>query len=835
MKRKIGILLSILLTLAVLFACTPKEETRTPVKGTESITLTAQGASYSQQFILDFSQESPLYTLEPLTNTDFHSCTSCDQCGYTQIGEENAYKVHNTTHGGFRVTLTTPMKADSLKAMRFTYMANKQAPESELRIYRADDGELSSILNNTTPLGGAENKWRTTSAGLQGFAALADEDGYVRSFQLVMRNKNSATFHIQNLILQVDPEALCDVTITDAVKGEKAAVTAIATKIQEHFTQINCKATITVSCDTYLYNSTKYDGEITYTAKVQLEGKTIEFKSESKVLPKIANQWLSNEGTPYGASQDTDTKWEKNFAESGILTLSKRAISCEEGLDRMEYAVLPQGTDYQEASVQWFGVQQHQFNKKGIEKLFINAFLDYGTILKADTSYTMYVRAVTKSNNYILHIQKKFTYQVYSQEIAQALPAAIDKISGSTLWLTKGKSAQDVLADTIGNKNIVIYLVEQKGYSGSNYQVQLSYADSNFKNYTGEAFTLNNIMIWNSKAIATSAVMPKYPLDGEQDIVITADCIVQYMNGAYTEIIQNSFPSYVNEEASTPPGVQLSWQGPQGTYTVKICKDASMKQALSYQTTAHELEIFNLETGTTYYWQVTCNGIASPIASFTTKALPRYLKIDGVRNIRDIGGYVTTDGKTIKQGLIYRSANFDSITEEGRIALIDVLGLKTDLDLRGASGDVATAPLGSAVQHIQVPIKWYASVFAEDEAKLVGDVFKIFANKENYPIGYHCAIGRDRTGTVSVLLLGLLGVDKETAMREYLMSLHSTAGGYTPSVHDNLYANMAAFIDGLASYGKEGASFQKQVEGYLLKAGVTKDEIKAIRQIMLEE
>ena len=167
--------------------------------------------------------------------------------------------------------------------------------------------------------------------------------------------------------------------------------------------------------------------------------------------------------------------------------------------------------------------------------------------------------------------------------------------------------------------------------------------------------------------------------------------------------------------------------------------------------------------------------------------------------------------------------------------LIDQIGLKTDLDLRGQSGDVATAPLGDRVQHIQVAIKWYTGVFPEEEAKIVADAFKILAKEENYPVAFHCAIGRDRTGTVAVLLLGLLGVDEETAMREYLMSMHSTAGGYTPAVHDNLYASMSAFIKGLSAYAKEGASFQKQVEGYLLKAGVTKDEIKAIRDILLEE
>ncbi|MBR5279543.1 MAG: tyrosine-protein phosphatase [Clostridia bacterium] len=835
MKRNIGILFTVFITVALLFACTPKEAKRTAIQGSETITLTAQGEAYSQSYKLDLTKEDSRYTLSPLTSTSFHSTVTCNKCGIQEADGETVYCVHNTTHGGFRVELATPMKASAITSMKITYKSNVDASDSAVRIYRTDDTDLGTIQNDTALLGGAKNNWRSAFVKLD-LENIADKDGYVRSFQLVMRNKNSATFHIRELILNIDPKSMCEVDITTPVQGEAGAVEAIARQIQEHFTQINCQATITVSCDTYLQNSTKYEGLITYTAKVQLSGKTIQYKSPEKTIPQVEYQWLSNDGQPYGATQDTDTNWEKDFLTSGILSLSGRKIACEEGLKKMEYAIVPRGTDYKSDDVNWFSVQQYQFNKKGVKQLFINGFLDYSEQLAEGTAYTLYVRAVTNSDNYILHIQKDFTYTPYNQTIAQALPEALEKAqAASSLWVKKGQSAKEALADLIGNKQIIIQLEEQKGYSGSTYRVQLSYADSKFKAYTGEAFTLDNVVIWNSQEIAQNAILPQSPLDGTRDIVLASERIAQYMSAPYGEIIKNNFASYINEEACTPPGVVLAWSGAADTYTVKISKNAAMTNPKTYQSTANEIEIFNLETGATYYWQVTGNGASSPVAMFTTKALPRYLKIDGVRNIRDLGGYVTASGKRIKQGLIYRSANFDSITSQGKTQLIDQIGLKTDLDLRGQSGDVATAPLGDRVQHIQVAIKWYANVFPEEDAKIVAEAFKILSKEENYPVAFHCAIGRDRTGTVAVLLLGLLGVDEETAMREYLMSMHSTAGGYTPAVHDNLYASMSAFIKGLSAYAKEGASFQKQVEGYLLKAGVTKDEIKAIRDILLEE
>lgn len=833
MKRKIGILFAVILSVLAFFACHTKEAARTPVQGSETVTVTSEGESYRQSLKLDFTQTSNLYTLSGLTNKGFHSCTACDKCGIQEIGGEKAYCVHNTTHGGFLVQLSTPMKADAIQSMKITYQSNVQATESAVRIYRTDDTELGTIQNDTVLLGGAQNNWRTAYTKLD-FINVADNDGYVRSFQLVMRNKNNATFYIRELILTIDPQSLCDVEITEPVQWERGAVTAIAKKIQEHFTQVNCKATITVSCDTYLQNSTKYEGSITYVVRVELAGKTVEYTSPQKTLPKVTGTWLSSVGSPYGATQDTDSNWAADFADSGMLTLSGRKIVCAEGLKKIEYAIVPQGTAYT-APVKWFSVQHQELNKKGIKKVFLNGYLDYGDALADGTPCTLYVRAVTNSENYILHIQKDFTYQPYNEAIVTALPEALAKIADQSLWLSKGKTAKDVLADAIGNKNIIIKIKEQKGHSSSVYRVSLTYADRKFKDYTGAAFTLENVVIWNSQGIAQSAILPQSPADGAQDVCITADAIVQYMNAPYAAIIQNNFPSYANAEICTPKGVLLRWRGPEDTYTVKVSKDASMKNARKYTTTKNELEIFNLETGTTYYWQVEAGGKTSPVATFTTKAMPRYLKIDGVRNMRDLGGYLTTEGTPIKQGLIYRSANFDSITKRGKTELIEGIGLKTDLDLRGKSGDVATAPLGDEVQHIQAAIQWYTGVFPEEEAKVVADAFKVLAKEENYPVAFHCAIGRDRTGTVAVLLLGLLGVDEETAMRDYLMSMHSTAGGYTPAVHGNLYASMSAFMDGLESYAKKGASFQKQVEGYLLEAGVTQAEIKAIRNILLEK
>jgi protein-tyrosine phosphatase len=59
----------------------------------------------------------------------------------------------------------------------------------------------------------------------------------------------------------------------------------------------------------------------------------------------------------------------------------------------------------------------------------------------------------------------------------------------------------------------------------------------------------------------------------------------------------------------------------------------------------------------------------------------RVLKIEGVINFRDLGGYQTEDGFTVRWGKMYRSAQLDRMTEQGAKDMA-ALGIKTVIDLR---------------------------------------------------------------------------------------------------------------------------------------------------------
>ncbi len=148
------------------------------------------------------------------------------------------------------------------------------------------------------------------------------------------------------------------------------------------------------------------------------------------------------------------------------------------------------------------------------------------------------------------------------------------------------------------------------------------------------------------------------------------------------------------KELSHPEEVVLSWPSEEiadgkTEYTVSISKSEDMRKAQTYSTTENSLSVYNLEIATDYYWTVSYDGETSDVMYFTTSsAAPRNIYVDGITNVRDIGGWVTEDGTRTNQGLIYRCGRLNEskdngcaviITEDGKIEMLEGLGIKPKL------------------------------------------------------------------------------------------------------------------------------------------------------------
>lgn len=268
-------------------------------------------------------------------------------------------------------------------------------------------------------------------------------------------------------------------------------------------------------------------------------------------------------------------------------------------------------------------------------------------------------------------------------------------------------------------------------------------------------------------------------------------------------------------------------------YTINVALDRTFTKVVFSETVEEtSVDLGNtLYSGTDYYWQVIANEgnkqVYSDIFEFSTKAGTRTIDFDGVSNTRDVGGYETPNGRTM-QGLIYRTARLDDVTEEGKNTAKQ-LGLKTDLDLR-AVGEGKENPLD--IQYVRAtPAPMYTSEINTPAGKeSIKTIFQTFANKDNYPIVMHCSVGRDRTGTATVLLNSLLGVDEKTLVGEYLLSAFGYISSWTKT-QDGLIANINSLLAYMKTFA--GDTLAQQTENLLLDAGVTADEIQAVKDIML--
>ena len=216
----------------------------------------------------------------------------------------------------------------------------------------------------------------------------------------------------------------------------------------------------------------------------------------------------------------------------------------------------------------------------------------------------------------------------------------------------------------------------------------------------------------------------------------------------------------------------------------------------------------------------------------------KMITVDGIFNVRDIGGWKTSDGRRIKYGLIYRGSELDgihgvNISSRGIEQMKD-LGIRTEVDLRN-SKEVKTAkyPLKNFASYDRFEIDPYMGVTRQKD--LYQRAFRAVINGvlSDKPVYVHCWGGADRTGTVIALLEGSLGVSKKDVIRDYeLTSLCASVGDrhYGKGDEGTRFKELVEYIE--KNY--EGATFSDKCSNLLLDIGITEKELADFRAKMLE-
>lgn len=271
---------------------------------------------------------------------------------------------------------------------------------------------------------------------------------------------------------------------------------------------------------------------------------------------------------------------------------------------------------------------------------------------------------------------------------------------------------------------------------------------------------------------------------------------------------------------------------------------SAIEQTLYFASRRSQVDIYNLKTGATYYYRVAVkldNGETHiKTDSFETKNSLRFISLDGACNVRDVGGWTTENGKTVKQGLLYRGSEIDGgknvghadfcLTEKG-VEQLRALGIKTDFDLRSEGNKVGEySILGEDVARSFYNAPQYQSFFDASNKETVRKIFSDLAKPEAYPVYLHCTHGVDRAGSTALLLESLLGVSKADLIRDYeLSAFYHNYAHVNRNVQNG--GNVLTMVERLEGF--EGATLAQKTENFLLSVGVTSAEIASIRSIFL--
>lgn len=262
----------------------------------------------------------------------------------------------------------------------------------------------------------------------------------------------------------------------------------------------------------------------------------------------------------------------------------------------------------------------------------------------------------------------------------------------------------------------------------------------------------------------------------------------------------------------------------------------------------------------------------------------RLLDLEGAVNVRDLGGYATADGRSVRWKTILRADNVGGLPPESQAALIDY-GVRAVIDLRRDSqienlGNVFAESPWVTFYHQQMvsddtPEEMAASSeIAESWIQRMGNLEGSPLRAANYcmrldtrqevirgtlstlaapgtlPALFHCQAGKDRAGIMAALVLGIAGVPYETIAEDYELSGHYRwRASLTEREINEPYeeAPPEAFDADAYEMFRQGSPAETMVEvleylddryggieGYVRDAGVTEDEITALRAAIVE-
>lgn len=192
-----------------------------------------------------------------------------------------------------------------------------------------------------------------------------------------------------------------------------------------------------------------------------------------------------------------------------------------------------------------------------------------------------------------------------------------------------------------------------------------------------------------------------------------------------------------------------------------------------------------------------------------TTAFPQSIGLTGIVNARELGGYISEDGRKVKRGVLLRTGALSGMTEADRTCLMeqyhltDVIDFRTSFECAAAPDPVMypvayhpirildeqgsqTAGMAAAATGEGFPLEKLVEYIKSGKVHpedMYVDIVQSAASKEGYrkffecllehkegALLWHCSAGKDRTGLGAAFLLTILGVNRQTVLEDYSLT-----------------------------------------------------------------